>query len=59
MSDSGGMMISTNATPVNGPHKELFADDRLSYESGKKIGEWKVYDKSGALKQVKVFKQKK
>lgn len=53
------MMISTNATPVNGPHKELFADDRLSYESGKKIGEWKVYDKSGALKQVKVFKQKK
>ena len=27
-------------------------------ESRKKIGTWTVYDKSGALKQSKVFKQK-
>ena len=29
------------------------------YEDGKKTGEWRVYDKSGGLKQTKVFKLKK
>ena len=27
-------------------------------EAGKKVGEWKVYDTGGALKQSKVFKRK-
>lgn len=29
------------------------------YGDGKKVGEWMVYDKTGALKQCKVFKAKK
>jgi hypothetical protein len=32
---------------------------RVHNEYGKKVGEWKVYDKAGALKQRKVFKAKK
>ena len=33
--------------------------DEGTYEDGKKVGEWKVYDKAGALKQRKVFKVKR
>jgi len=33
--------------------------DEGVYEDGKKVGEWKVYDKVGALKQTKVIKVKR
>jgi antitoxin component YwqK of YwqJK toxin-antitoxin module len=56
-------MKKSNDHPVDGPHKEYFAGGELSaegrYKDGKKVGEWKVYDKSGALKQGKVFKAKR
>ena len=30
-----------------------------AYADGKKVGEWKIYEKSGALKQSKSYKPKK
>jgi antitoxin component YwqK of YwqJK toxin-antitoxin module len=30
--------------------------DEGHYECGKKVGEWKVYDRTGRLKQRRVFK---
>src|SRR6266568_3299344 len=32
--------------------------DEGAYQDGRKVGEWKTYDKSGALKQCKTFKLK-
>ena len=33
--------------------------DEGTFDEGKKVGEWKVFDKAGALKQSKVFKAKR
>jgi antitoxin component YwqK of YwqJK toxin-antitoxin module len=47
-------MKSSRESPLNGPHKELFADGGLSGEGrlndGKRHGKWTFYYKSGGLK---------
>jgi antitoxin component YwqK of YwqJK toxin-antitoxin module len=52
----GGIMKSAKATPLNGPHKELFADGGLSGEgrvkNGKRHGKWTWYYKNCGLKAV-------
>ena len=52
----GGVMKSAKAAPLNGPHKELFADGGLSGEGrtkgGKRHGKWTWYHKNGGLKAV-------
>lgn len=52
----GGSMKSAKATPVSGPHKELFSDGGLSGEgrvkAGKRHGKWTWYYKNGGLKAV-------
>jgi antitoxin component YwqK of YwqJK toxin-antitoxin module len=49
-------MKSPKATPLNGPHRELFADRSLSgdgpIKDGKRHGKWTWYYKIGGLKAV-------
>src|SRR4051812_29880663 len=53
---SGGIMKPTNKPPLNGPHKELFADGTRSgegrFKHGKRHGKWAFYYKGGGLKAV-------
>jgi antitoxin component YwqK of YwqJK toxin-antitoxin module len=46
-----------------GPWKRYYDNGQLwdegTYAGGKKVGVWKVYDKSGALKLSKVYKSRK
>jgi MORN repeat protein len=52
----GGIMKSSNKPPLNGPHKELFADGGLSgegrFKDGRRHGQWTFYYKGGGLKAV-------
>lgn len=52
-------MKSAKATPLDGPHKELFADGGLSGEGrvrdGKRHGKWTWYYKNGGLKAVGAY----
>jgi antitoxin component YwqK of YwqJK toxin-antitoxin module len=66
--------MSAKSTPLNGPHKERFADGAVSGEGrvkdGARHGKWTWYSKNGGLKaagryangelnQTRVFKLKK
>ena len=55
-SDSRGIMKPAKSTPLNGPHRELFADGDVSGEGrvkdGKRHGKWTWYHKNGGLKAV-------
>jgi hypothetical protein len=38
---------------------DLVLQERRAKSGRQKVGEWKAYDKNGAQKRAKVFKQKK
>jgi antitoxin component YwqK of YwqJK toxin-antitoxin module len=49
-------MMKSNAHPANGPHREYFADGKLSaqgrFKKGKRHGLWKYYYRNAVLKAV-------
>jgi hypothetical protein len=49
----------TFTTSLQAPGQTMNHTQMNPYEDGKKTGEWKTYEKSGALKQARIFKLKK
>jgi antitoxin component YwqK of YwqJK toxin-antitoxin module len=61
---SGGGRTASPCKPARsrtGLWKRYFDNGQLwdegAYEDGKRVGEWQVFDKDGALRQRKMFKR--